>query len=446
MARAFPVIEGVKALFYSTQMRTQAHLWQTRLINQYGPVVGLRHKDWLTIYFAGAEAARYLSLNPEGCLSANSGPQTLYGRLFTNAMFFQDGEMHQIHRDAYKPHFKLEAINAYIERMAHICNELILQWPLQQRVRCYPMLKSLSLRLGFAAFFDRTPQEITALVNAYQHFDQLLKSPLIAWKGQALLNAKAAIIAILQHWIQTPNRATKDIIDHLVANDTLQDWKDDTRLAASLLSLLFALHDTSSSSLATLVWQGAINAPLQARWREETFSLQYNALNFDATKRMNYIGASVNEALRWMSPTQGLVRYVEKPCEIAGCDIPAKAYVALALHNNHHDPQVWLQPAEFQPERFLAPRDEHKKIPYQWLPYGGGAHKCLGLHMADLIAKIFIATLSRHISFEYAGRDKTYIAKAAPTIYPTHGLPVRFYRIKKTSVTATAATTTRVTT
>lgn len=425
MSLSFPIIEGPKAFWYDTHLRQCAHEWQPRLIERYGPIVGIRQHGWLTVYCAGAEAARYLALNPDGSLSADPGAFTLYGRLFSNAMFFQEGDAHHIHRDAYKSHFKQDAMAHYVNRMQEVCARQIALWPTQTRTSCYPLLREISLRMGCAAFFDRPSNEITALVSAYQAFDQLLKSPLLAFRSRKLLAAKHNILQQLQDWIMVDRQSSTDLIDHLRQNESITTLHSKHPLAESLLSLLFAVHDTTSSSLATLVWQGSNHTELQERWRISARIMGKDSINVTALKNLHFIGASFNEALRWCSPTQGLVRRVITPCLINGYQLPAGAFVSLAMHYNHHDRNVWENPSAFQPERFLPPRDEHKKVPYQWLPFGGGPHKCIGLHMADTITRIFIAHLCRQYCFEYAGNHRQYPVRTAPTAYPKDWLPLR---------------------
>ena len=50
-------------------------------------------------------------------------------------------------------------------------------------------------------------------------------------------------------------------------------------------------------------------------------------------------------------------------------------------------PEYFHQPDLFEPERFLAPRNEGKM--YEFIPFGGGVHACLGAQMAMTITKIF---------------------------------------------------------
>jgi hypothetical protein len=71
-----------------------------------------------------------------------------------------------------------------------------------------------------------------------------------------------------------------------------------------------------------------------------------------------------------------------------GYDIPAGTAVGVNPLFTHHMPDIWPEPEKFDPLRFTdeAQRSRHR---FAWVPYGGGAHMCLGLHFAYMQAKCF---------------------------------------------------------
>ena len=59
----------------------------------------------------------------------------------------------------------------------------------------------------------------------------------------------------------------------------------------------------------------------------------------------------------------------------------------------HHDPRIWSQPWRFDPDRFGPERAEHKRHAYAFVPFGGGAHTCIGKSFAYMLAKVFLHQL-----------------------------------------------------
>ncbi|NJK44327.1 MAG: cytochrome P450 [Pleurocapsa sp. SU_196_0] len=87
-----------------------------------------------------------------------------------------------------------------------------------------------------------------------------------------------------------------------------------------------------------------------------------------------------------------------------------KAGQKLMMHMNaaSRDPNLFLEPERYDPERFMSPRNEHKQ-PGAMNPYGAGAHTCLGAGMAEALMAVIIATFTT--SAELAVFPKSYRMK-----------------------------------
>jgi cytochrome P450 len=79
-------------------------------------------------------------------------------------------------------------------------------------------------------------------------------------------------------------------------------------------------------------------------------------------------------------PDTGARAGAVRETEIAGHYIPAGTPCDLAYGVNHMLPELWTSPERFDPERFAEHRREYKSHRLAWLPFGAGAHKCIGMH------------------------------------------------------------------
>jgi len=83
----------------------------------------------------------------------------------------------------------------------------------------------------------------------------------------------------------------------------------------------------------------------------------------------------------------------------------------------HHDPDIYPNPERFEPQRFLAEGRE----PYTWLPFGGGAHRCIGAALAELEIKVALSTILRKFAIEPVDRETAPPARRAVTLVPHAG-------------------------
>ena len=82
-------------------------------------------------------------------------------------------------------------------------------------------------------------------------------------------------------------------------------------------------------------------------------------------------------------------RCAVRDTEFAGFKLPAGTRVSVNPVYTHNMADIWIEPEKFDPLRFSneAMRNRHK---FAFVPFGGGAHMCLGLHFAYMQAKLFL--------------------------------------------------------
>jgi cytochrome P450 len=91
-------------------------------------------------------------------------------------------------------------------------------------------------------------------------------------------------------------------------------------------------------------------------------------------------------------------------------------------------PEYWSAPDTFDPERFSPARGEHKQHMFQWIPFGGGSHMCLGQHFANLQVKAILYQVLQHYRWDVPD-DYTMPYQLVPIAKPKDGLPVRLHRL-----------------
>ena len=191
--------------------------------------------------------------------------------------------------------------------------------------------------------------------------------------------------------------------------------------------LMMAAHDTITSSATSLVMLLGRNPEWQEKLRTEIGELGLNdggVLPYGQLDRLELTDMAFKEALRMIPPVPSLPRRAIKDFDFGGYRIPAGSTVSVSVAYTHMMPELWNDPQRFDPLRFLpeAVRARHK---YAWVPFGGGAHMCLGLHFATMQIRILMTQLLSRYRIELdAGSGVEW--QAWPIPQPKDGLPLRF--------------------
>jgi cytochrome P450 len=194
-----------------------------------------------------------------------------------------------------------------------------------------------------------------------------------------------------------------------------------------MIFALMAAHDTTTITLTTMAYYLAKFPEWQERLRDESLALGRPVLEFDDLDALPSADLVMKEALRLLPPVPALPRRVVKDTSILGYHIPAGTTVVVPALTNHHMAEWWPDPERFDPERFAPERREDKVHKYAWAPFGGGAHKCIGLHFAGMQVKSILHQVLLRYRWSVPGRYEWPLdTTSLPS--PKDGLPVRLDR------------------
>jgi CRP-like cAMP-binding protein len=145
-----------------------------------------------------------------------------------------------------------------------------------------------------------------------------------------------------------------------------------------------------------------------------------------ALRRMPVLRAAMHETLRLYPVVAGIPRHVKQDFEFEGYTIRKGQKVYIAASVTHVLPEFFPNPYVFDADRFLPPRDEHRQA-RAFLPFGAGAHACLGASLATLFTMTTLTGLLRSAEFQIEPPSYTLRRKADPMPGPT-GFRVRVGR------------------
>ena len=349
-----------------------------------------------------------------------------------------DGAPHRATRKLVMPPFHGERMHAYGRDMVELTHASIDRWPVGKVFPIHEPLQGITLDVILRTVFgmddaaerERLGTQLTKLTHLASWPPMLLPQvqrdlgPWSPW-GRFLRESKIADEALLGEIARRRSGGTDGRTDILSMFVNVRDEEgrglDDQDLRDQLVTLLVAGHETTATALAwTLRWVLALPA-VRNRLLAEIQSAQLaGALTPERIAKLEYLDATVREALR-LQPVIPLVgRVLQQPLRFAGYDLPAGVALAPSVHLIHQNPSVYQNPKFFEPERFIG--RQYKA--HEWIPFGGGIRKCVGMAFALYEMKMVLATLLSRVWLRAAPGYTAHAVRRSITLTPSEGMPV----------------------
>lgn len=397
---------------------------------RYGPVFRVNALFQHTIVLLGPDANEAILKDPDRCFSNTLAWNLTLDKIFPNGLMLKDFDEHKYHRRVLQAAFKRPAIESYVHAMSPQIATGIASWPQGQAFSFYPHVKKLLLNVAASIFLglnvtdeaDRLNQSFIDAVDATLALVKLNVPGNRWWKGQ---RGRAYLEQFVRGHIRAKRASDEQDIFAQVCRirDEDNQYFSDQAIVDHLIFLLFAAHDTTTSTLCSIIFALAKNPDWQNRLREEYLDYAQEEPDLETLGKMDSTALVFREALRMYPPLPSIPRRCIADTQVLGHSIPRNAGIGISPLFTHYMEEYWSKPYVFDPERFSPARAEDKKHFFQYIPFGGGAHKCLGLHFAEVQAKLFLYHFLRRYEVTVEpGYEMAY--SVVPMSLPTDGLPI----------------------
>ena len=342
-----------------------------------------------------------------------------------NSVLLLDEDAHREQRRLLMPPFRGNHLAAYAETMAAVAQAEIARWPRGKPVRLHARMQALTLEVILRAVFglgegERLDQLRAELVRTLTMLSGVAAQALLALgprRARAALTRK--LFSNIDHllYAEIDERRRVDRLDDRgdVLSILLQARHEDDRpmsdveIRDELVTLLVAGHETTATALAWVVERLARHPDHQARSTEEIHAGEHQ-----------FCDAVVKETLR-LRPVLSLVaRRLKAPMEIGGVQLPAGVTVAPSIYLMHRRPDIYPDPKQFRPKRFL----EQRAGTYTWIPFGGGVRRCLGAAFAEYEMRVVLSTLFGSCTVQPINRPPEPVRRRGITHVPGRGATV----------------------
>jgi cytochrome P450 len=397
---------------------------------KYGPVYYNNFLNTKAIHLLSPEGNEFVLLDREKNFSSRKAWNKSLANLFPNGLMLRDGDEHRYHRRLMGAPFKGHALESYVESMNPDIASTMAGWGLQKDFHFYPAIKDLTLSLASKIFIGETLSNEagkvnTAFVDVVDASMVVVRYPMFGNKYQKGLEGRAFLVEYFGSRVEAKQQSEQTDMFAEISRAQSDDGEGFSKqdIVDHIIFLMMAAHDTTTSSLSSVCFALAKNPEWQDKIRAEIKAHGSDTLNYSEMPEFDAAGLVLKEALRLYPPLPTIPRAAIQDCEFEGYQIKKGEQVFICPSFTHRMPEIWSEPNKFDPERFNKERAEDRNHKHAWIPFGGGAHKCLGIKFAELQVKLILFHLLKNyqISVE-PGYEMPYAP--APIGKPSDLLPL----------------------
>jgi cytochrome P450 len=418
---------------------------------RYGPIFTMRVLHSNVVFMLGPAANHYITVSHANNFIWRESHFRDLISVLGDGLLTTDDPYHRRSRQIMLPAFHRERIAASLGVMASETERALAQWHDGAQIDLYAWTRRLATRVAMRALFGIEPDGPAAReIDAAAMFEQALgffssgpefrfiRTPGTPWAR--LQDATRKLNKMLYDEIKAKRASGErgeDVLSLLLdAQDEDGGQLSDGQIRDEMMTLLFAGHDTTTSTVAFMFYELAKAPHLLERLRAEQASkLSDGTPNAQqlTSGELGELEMVLDETLRkyppaWIGPRKSIEAF-----EFEGQTVPANAYVNYSSWASHHLPDVWPEPGAFLPERF-APEAKAKIAKGAYIPFGGGSRTCIGMRFGQLEVRTIATLIARDFTLELP-ESFSLSYRQMPTISPREGMPMTVHARKHDSGT-----------
>jgi sterol 14-demethylase len=402
---------------------------------EHGNISTIRVGGRPLILVAGLENARTFFDQTDNSLSIRDGMAFL-SRLFTRDFYFlAEPSEYQRQREILLPRFQSRQLDGYVKIMDKQAAEFLTSLGHQGEFDLLDELGPVAMRIAAEAFLGASFGEGmgTDLFAQFRLFTAGIDPVMPGWAPLPHLvrgrRARHWLRAAVTREIQARRAHPADPPDFL-QQLTEARYSDGTAMPDDIrvnlvLGLIWAGHETTVGQLAWAVID-LLRHPAEldkARAEQRDVLPDNGPVDMKAMRRLSHLGRALDESQRLHPAAFGIIRSVTEDTKLAGYVLPKGSRTLLSTKVTHRLPELFDEPDAFRPDRYLdAPKAAH-----QLIGFGGGMHRCLGRHFANLEMQVLITRLLQALDLELIDPDPQRVS-GMRAMWPQGPCRVRYRR------------------
>lgn len=385
-----------------------------------------------TTVFVGASRPIQMVFNGDSTYTEIGLPPTTMA-MFGEYSLFQRPDLHAQRKSALRPAFTGSMLKGYLPHIDRVIAQQLQRWEAATPIRLVPTVECVCfdvlapLLLGIS--LDDPSTFVGLPISSKAQLKQLYKTffdgfyGLLKWKSPLTTfgrgwQARSRLIQFMQAVVQrrwanpAPIDPTADFLSMMMSSQQSNPASvfTDTLIENQCLLQLWASHYEVMGLVASWIYQMGRYPELLKRLRLEQGAIlggeNSPVFSLEQLKSMVLLEATIKETLRTLPPSSTATRRLTKSVIVDGM-LYKKGWGLIAEPRlAHANSDYFADPDRFDPDRFLPDRGEGR--PYEFIPFGGGVHACLGAQLAMLMMKVFAVHLLHQFNWKLLG-DATFV-------------------------------------
>ncbi|CAA0079818.1 Putative cytochrome P450 136 [BD1-7 clade bacterium] len=405
--------------------------------HKFGEVSKIKIGGQPGLLVVGAENYKTIYLDRNKAFSAQMGYEKSLANFYRKALLLRDFDDHKFQRRMFQTAFKNDQMRGYVDIMNPLLKNNLDNWENQKDFLFFPAVKKALLDVGATVFIgvEEIGPEMDKINEAFLNISEkgLMGLFKVDMPGFKFHKGKQGSRYLEEYFTRViPERRSgdgKDMLTHM-AKETMDNGEffPNEDLIPQASFLLFAAHDTTTSTLNHIILHLAQEPEWQDKLREEAQALGRDQLTYEDLDNLELMELVFKETLRMHPSVSMMQRRTIKEVELGGHKVPPNTIIFVPPVYNHCMEEFWTEPFKFDPMRFAPGREEQKNHSFCYMPFGGGAHKCIGMHFANMIVKCFLHQFLLKYKWSVPA-DYNPKMEAFPLPKTADGLPIKLEAI-----------------
>ncbi len=397
---------------------------------RFGTVFWLNALGGQWVQVIGPDGLEAVLSNRDHAFSNQLGWDPLIGAFFDRGVMLMDFEEHRHHRRIMQQAFKHDRLVAYLEKMNPAIERGIAGWQPGGEFELYRAAKQLTLDIATEVFVGaelgaEADCLNAAFIDVVVGGQAIVRADVPGGKWHRGLESRRRLEQYFRGQLSAKRASGGADLFSVLCRAETEDGErfSDEDVVNHMIFTMMAAHDTSTITVAMMGYYLARHPEWQDRLRQESLALGKPAIGYEDLDALPAMDLVFRETLRINAPVGTLARQAVKDTEIDGCYIPKGTRLMLGIYSTHRMEPWWRNPDVFDPMRFSPERREDASHKYAWVPFGGGVHKCIGMHFGSMEVKAIMHQLLLRNAWRIpAGYEPVLDYGTGP--YPGDGLPI----------------------